>query len=391
MAGRPMQVLTVLCRGGWMPGHLSEGWRRLGAEVHEFLYGTHMGRDWSAGGGAERARIQSGLLALARRLKAEDRLDLVFAVIYDDMLDEDTARALRALDVPMVNYHVDLEGQWYRVLRTGRHFDRLACAQEVHWAALRRAGIRPWLMPMAANPPREPAGTVDELAHDGVLYLGSPWLYRRVVLAELAAAGVPLRVRGHGWQSTPASAPAAAGGAKLRHDLRHYLWPRLREEGAGELAAVLRERRAARTVLRSRQISLAPGVLGGPYAQESFASLVRGAAVNLGFTHFSGEPGTRRERRQMRLRDFEIPMHGGFYLAQRAPELAAHFREGEHVAAWDRVDDLIDQARHYLARPAERARMAAQAALHARAFHTWDVRFRGLLAELGVTIPGARA
>ena len=47
-----MNVLTVLCSGGWMPGHLSEGWRRLGCTVHEFFYGRTMGRSWSAAGRA---------------------------------------------------------------------------------------------------------------------------------------------------------------------------------------------------------------------------------------------------------------------------------------------------------------------------------------------------
>lgn len=96
-----MHVLTVLCAGGWMPDNLSEGWRRLGCEVHEFLYGTHMGRGWSRDGRVENAKVNADLLGLARRLKAEGQLDLVFTVIYDDVLQVETARALRSLGVPM--------------------------------------------------------------------------------------------------------------------------------------------------------------------------------------------------------------------------------------------------------------------------------------------------
>jgi len=113
-----------------MPVHLSEGWRRVGCTVHEFFYGTHMGRDWSAAGRKRNADTNARLLELARRLKANGELDLVFAVIYDDVLAVETAKSLQTLGVPMVNYHVDLFGQWYRVLRTGRYFDRVACAQE---------------------------------------------------------------------------------------------------------------------------------------------------------------------------------------------------------------------------------------------------------------------
>lgn len=87
-----MHILTVLCKGGWMPKNLSEGWRHLGCSVEEFFYGTHMGKSWSADGLRENHRINAQLLATAKRLKAEGRLDLIFAVIYDDVLEVETAQ-----------------------------------------------------------------------------------------------------------------------------------------------------------------------------------------------------------------------------------------------------------------------------------------------------------
>jgi len=171
-----MHILTVLCKGSWMPINLSEGWRRLGCLVEEFFYGTHMGKSWSVEGLRENEQINAQLLATAKRLKAEGRLDLIFAVIYDDVLEVETAQQLRTLDVPMVNYHVDLVGQWYRILRIGKYFDRVACAQTDHWSGLRRAGVRPYYMPMAANPPLSSvASSASSIDFDGVIYLGSPW------------------------------------------------------------------------------------------------------------------------------------------------------------------------------------------------------------------------
>ena len=48
------------------------------------------------------------LVRLAKTLKASGRLDLIFFIVYDDFLMEDTAQQLRALQVPMINYHVDM-------------------------------------------------------------------------------------------------------------------------------------------------------------------------------------------------------------------------------------------------------------------------------------------
>ena len=381
-----MNVLTVLCSGGWMPGNLSEGWKRMGWNVHEFLYGSHMGKTWSPEGLSNNKDVNKGLLETARRLKADGRLDLIFAVIYDDVLAEETARDLRALGVPMVNYHVDLVGQWYRVLRTGRFFDRLACAQRDHWPALQRHGIRPFYMPMAANPTED---TRPPQAYEGVLYLGSPWSYRLVALSSLHASGVPLRIYGNGWPApervTSSHAPDPSKAQPLRknlHDVAHYFLPRLREEGLAGLLG------SARLRLRRPQVggsaAMPAEVVHGAYSQADFAPLVRGASINLGFTHFKGIPGTAGERRQLRLRDFEIPMAGGFYLAQDCAQLRELFQVGTHVGRWSDVHDLVERCREHLADREGRQRMAAAARAHCLKHHTWTRRFSDLLHELGI-------
>jgi spore maturation protein CgeB len=371
-----------------MSGNLSEGWRRLGCQVEELFYGTHMGKSWGAEGLRENVRINAHLLSTARRLKSENRLDLIFAVIYDDVLSEETAKGLRKLDVPMVNYHVDLVGQWYRVLRTGKYFTRVACAQEDHWRGLKRAGIRPYLLQMAANPPAD-GNTVGSPTHefDGLLYLGSPWVYRREVLASLAEEDLPLSVYGHNWHRDQPDPANAQPWRKNLHDLRHYLLPRLREEGKESLEATVRRRLKGAAPPAQFAARLPAGVVRGSYAASDFVPLVRGAAINLGFTHFQGEPGTKAERRQVRLRDFEIPMAGGFYLAQDCAQLRTLFEVGRHVETWDTLPELKEKVRHYLQRPEERRSIAREGQAHGLRQHTWESRFTALLRDLNLPLP----
>ncbi len=383
-----MHVLTILCKGGWMPANLSEGWRRLGCSVEEFFYGTHMGKSWSAEGLRENQQLNAQLLATAKRLKGEGRLDLIFAVIYDDVLQVETAQELRALDVPMVNYHVDLVGQWYRVLRTGKYFDRVACAQMDSWSGLRRAGIRPYYMPMASNPSVTiQSSTTAPIPFDGLLYLGSPWLYRRQVLANLAQQGIPLQIYGRNWlRQTPDPANAQPLGKNL-HDLRYYLWPRLQEEGWSELLGTIRKRLQKASPPASASTELPTDCIKGSYADADFSPLVQGAAINLGFTHFQGTPGTPAERRQVRLREFEIPMAGGFYLTQDCAQLRELFQVGEQVVTWNDLSDLQDKIRYYLDHPAERQKIAQAGQAHCLQHHTWVNRFRHLLQELNLPQP----
>jgi spore maturation protein CgeB len=384
-----VHVLTVICRDGWMPGNLSEGWRRLGCTVEEFFYGSHMGKAWDPEGRKTNHETNQRLLDLAQRLVRENRLDLIFCVIYDDVLEVATIRRLRKLSVPIVNYHVDLVGQWYRAIRTGQYFDRIACAHEDHWNGLRRAGARPYYLPMAANPQAAAVAPSSEFAFPGVVYLGSPWQYRRVVLGHLAHEGFPLRIYGNNWVQARQDASNSHHWRKNLHDLVHYAGPRVREEGVAGVVSSVRTRLGAQTATPERDAALPVAAIQGRYAQPDFPAIVEGAAVNIGFTHFKGIPGTTDERRQVRLREFEVPMGGGFYLTQDCPQLRGLYKVGEHLETWANVEDLSEKIRYYLARPEARAAIAARGRAHALTFHTWAERFRGLLRELSITPPAA--
>lgn len=378
-----MTVLTVICDGGWMSENLSEGWGRVGFDVEEFFYGSHMGKSWDRAGRWTNREVNKHLLETAARLHSEGRLALIFCVIYDDVLDVETIKALRGYGIPIVNYHVDLVGQWYRILRTGKYFDRVACAHRNHWAGLRKAGVALYYMPMAANPP--PQAVSDE-EFDGVLYLGSPWSYRREVLAELARQGFNLRIYGNNWTRATRDESKNQYWRKNVHDLFHYAWPRVREEGVGSLFQTVAGRFRGQEA-RKENADVPPGIVRGRYAGRDFEKLVRGAAINLGFTHFKGRSGTLGEKRQVRLREFEIPMAGGFYLAQDCSQLRELYEPGRHLDVWDKVPDLSEKIRHHLSHPEERRQIAAAGREHALSHHTWEKRFQGLMQELKMSVP----
>jgi hypothetical protein len=263
--------------------------------------------------------------------------------------------------------------------------DLICVASADHLAAFRKRGIRTLQFGFGAIEP-----TPDELhrcsmPYDGVLYMGSPWPYRQLVLHRIAQAELPLRIYGNNWHSA-APWPSTPGAArKLAHDLRSYLLPRRREEGLPGLGRMVR-----RAIDRDQSVvhldEFPSGVIRGRYETGQFGVLVRGAAINLGFTQMDIDP--RREYpRQIRLRDFEIPAAGGFYLAQSCPELSLYYEIGCEIAVWDRLDDLLDSIRHYLARPQERASIADSGRRRVLHNHTWLHRFAAMAAELGMRLP----
>lgn len=80
----------------------------------------------------------------------------------------------------------------------------------------------------------------------------------------------------------------------------------------------------------------------------------------------------------LNMRAFEAAGVGCFVLATRTEALQEFFEEGEHVVYFSSPDELREKVAHYLARPAERARIASNAAQLA-ASHTYRARARQLL------------
>lgn len=86
----------------------------------------------------------------------------------------------------------------------------------------------------------------------------------------------------------------------------------------------------------------------------------------------------------LKLRDFDAPMSGSFYITHRHPPLQSLFTEGQHVEYYGDIDELIYKLRFYLDNDESRQKIATNAHLHASKFHTWDLRLQNLFMSTGL-------
>ena len=87
---------------------------------------------------------------------------------------------------------------------------------------------------------------------------------------------------------------------------------------------------------------------------------------------------------QLKLRDFEVPLAGGFYLVERTEEYQRFFKSGAEVETWGNPSELVEKIRYYLGHEKERQAIALAGKARALAEHTWQRRFETLFADLGL-------
>ncbi|MBS1627448.1 MAG: glycosyltransferase family 1 protein [Bacteroidetes bacterium] len=400
-----MHVLSIICDDNWMPENFSEGWRRCGATVTEFLYDKNISRvSYDKASYKNVERINNTILSLAQELHQQNKLTLIFMSIYDDYLLEETLIKLKKLNVPLVNYHPDMVVQWYRMLKTGKYFDFIGCAQKTYLNVYEKKKFKAQYLPFASNPSIQKIN-IGNINFNGATFMGAPLGYRPFILSHLYFNNIPLRIFGHHWDWVTRKSTSAQtqeikvqtsginlGFLKLSdkniHDIKNYLPLRLKEEGV----AFLNEQyykwkeKLFPTHIDGDEFygNIPQTVIHGQYKKEDFVQLVNESAINIGFTHLSGKLNSRFETKQVRLREFEVPLAGGFYITQYCNELADLYKEGKHIATWKTRDELLEKTKYYLNNNVERNTIAKQGYEYALANHTWEKRFNYILNELKI-------
>jgi len=158
---------------------------------------------------------------------------------------------------------------------------------------------------------------------------------RARLLAEVAAAGIPVTIHGNDWG-------------------------RLKRQAVAGLT------------------------FHGPVIDDDYARTIRATRINLAFL--------RKSNRDLQTtRSVEIPACGGFMLAERTVEHQALFEEDVEAVYFEGLDELIRKLRTYLADEAARRRIAdAGLARCLREDYSYAGEFRRILPRLGLPLSDPR-
>lgn len=377
-----MGVLCVTAATSYHRANYDLPLSALCRDVEVFHYGPNMSAAfWWSDGARLRAAANAELRALAARMRSDGRLTVVFLSAYDDFLEVETLRLFNRLGALIVNHMVDMPTQWFRVLKSAPYFDCLAVAHHAHEEYLQRVTGNILYLPMAADPTfYEPSTDVLRGTGPALSFVGTYTPVRARVLRAVLGVAPELEIYGN-WARNKGPGRSLRRRAKLSHDIRWYGAARVIEEGR-DLLPVAAGR--VRDALSKERLERLRGLSRGPLPFQGMVDMFASSRINLGITQSQGAVGASHMPRWVRGRDFEVPMCGGFYLVQRAPEQDLHFVLGREIETWETLGELAEKVRHFLRYPEEAQQIAARGRARAQRDHTWAVRYRSLFRHLGV-------
>jgi spore maturation protein CgeB len=287
-----------------------------------------------------RPRVSEALLKQVQAAHAAGPVDLFFSYFFDACVLPETLDAIKALGIKTVNWYCNAAHQFHLVREISPHYDWCLVPEKFRLPDYRAIGARPIYSQEAANPALYKP--YDLPVEFDVTFVGQAYGDRPAYVEHLLSKGIDVRVWGHGWRIDPK-------------------WPPPADSPLWRLPESLR---------------------GGPLDDLALIQTYSRSKINLGFstcgdTHQSGQRIV-----QVRLRDFEVPMCGGFYMIEQLEELAEFFEPGKEIVFYQGPEDLAAKIRYYLAHDAERERIRHAGHQRALRDHTWQKRFEAAFKQM---------
>jgi spore maturation protein CgeB len=314
---------------------------------------------------AWRTRFSEKLLAAIRARHAERPIEVFLSYFYASCVHPDVVRDIRAMGIVTVNFSCNNVHQFHTVRDLAPLYDYCMVPERAALPRFRAVGARPVHVQMGANPHLfKPMGLPKVYP---VTFIGAKYADRLDFIAALSGDGVGVRVWGAGWKAESV-ADLARGGQRA--------W---RLGGMRRLA-----RGAANRIGEWRRRRIVDRIAAPPVSDQEMVRIYNQSAIALNFSKAIDDHSHGTYVRHIRLRDFEVPMAGAFYLAEYSEELPEYYEIDSEVVSFETARELVDKARYYLSHDAARERVAAAGCRRARSEHTWAHRFGKLFREIGV-------
>lgn len=337
-------------------------------------------------------RLTAAILTSVETAHQQKPVDLFFAYLYPFQFEPSLLDEVKAMGIPVAFFFCDNLSHPDVAAGIAPHATLNWVPEKAALPQFVRAGAAAIHLPMAANPAHNfPVAAPEEIE---VSFAGLKNPFRRALLGEVIALGLPVTIFGGGWipdMDSHVEIDLAAAASDLPAKTP---WHRFREWGWFKLNAA---RRLARHGLAPRRAEREYSSMGKQYevqiSKHALRQTLNLQQLNALYSRSSVSIGINDQFLAMaqpplyfypKMREFEATMSGACYLTQATSESADLFDVGREIECYSTAAELVDRGRELLSSPAKRKEMRIAARKRALGEHTWQHRFEALFARLGL-------
>jgi spore maturation protein CgeB len=331
-----------------------------------------------------RPKITRELLRQIRQAHSERPIDLFFSYFYDACVMVEGLEQIRALGIKTVNWYCNGSYQFHLVEEISPHYDWCLVPEKFRLENYRAIGARPLYCQEGANPNiYKPHNVPVEFA---VTFVGQAYGERPDYIRHLLDHAVDARVWGYGWEKFSQSYQSQNAGSarRLGQAVGEFLSYTVWQDGLRRLLNLELLRSAGKTVRQAPEVTLPDDIIGGVLTDSDMIEMYSRSKINLGFSTCGATHESEERIVQVRLRDFEVPMSGGFYLVEYMEELEEFFDIGKEIVCYADPQDLVDKIRYYLEHEDQREEIRKAGYERAVRNHTWHKRLEMAFKQMGM-------
>lgn len=329
-----------------------------------------------------RSKVTEELLRQIKIANSEKPIDLFFSYFYDACVLPEAIDEIKAMGIKTVNWYCNGSYQLHLVSKISPHYDWCLVPEKFRIKDYLAMGANPVYCQEAANP--NIYKPYDLPVEYDVTFVGQAYGERPALIKYLLNNGIDVRVWGWGWKNHSPEVKAISNRLLSRGV---QIGKRLLKPGGWQLVG----KEALNTIHKypnknkcSPKVSLPASVLGGLLSDNEMIQMYSRSKINIGFSTCGTTHESENRILQVRLRDFEVPMSGGFYMVEYMEELEEFFKIGDEIVCYTDKEDLVNKIKYYLMHDEEREKISQAGHKRCLQDHTWHKRFEMAFREMKV-------
>lgn len=302
----------------------------------------------------DRIRFSEMLLKDVIRQNSFKKIDLFFSYFYSASILPEVIERIKDLGIITVNFYCNNIHQFDLVSEIAPHYDYCMIPEREALHKYIDVDANPVHIQMAANPDIYKPYPLSR-KYD-VTFVGQNYLSRQDYVEYLYRNGIDVHVWGPKWE--------------------RILMPSKR----GIINRVKSKLGLNKSVLLDTPVC-------GPLSDEELIKMYSRSKISLNFSEvvvLDKDYDTGAIKRHIRLRDFEAPMSGAFYITGYQDELKEYYEIDNEIVCYDTKEELLEKIRYYLKHPDEAETIRKAGHNKALKDHTWENRFKDLFNKIGL-------